>query len=349
MNESLKAESEKLARSWMQHDAEKLRDYLVASVEDPRLNLQSVFSRHFLLRAVVPGRFETLMEQECRFAAVMNWLTSLAQGIGEHEELEAVLYALKRGSDNSEGLQIPNFVVQTFAGLPCGANGIIIPNYIEGFLAGAKAGKEQPGVDESTLNLFLTIWNGALAGQDHPRPSTHPVLEPACGSANDFRFLHAFGIARLLDYTGFDLCLKNVENARALFPRVRFNLGNVFQIQAPDRSFELCYFHDLLEHLSLEGMETAVKEICRATNRGICAGFFQLDEIPHHIVRPVDEYHWNTLSMARMKELFAAHGFTGQVMHIGSFLREQFGCEETHNANAYTFILQRSAAPSYGS
>jgi hypothetical protein len=96
-------------------------------------------------------------------------------------------------------------------------------------------------------------------------------------------------------------------------------------------------------------METAVKEICRVTNRGICAGFFQLDEIPHHIVRPVDEYHWNTLSMARMKELFAAHGFTGQVMHIGSFLREQFGCEETHNANAYTFILQRSAAPSYGS
>jgi len=85
VNESLKAESEKLARSWMQHDAEKLRDYLVASVEDPRLNLQSVFSRHFLLRAVVPGRFETLMEQECRFAAVMNWLTSLAQGIGEHE------------------------------------------------------------------------------------------------------------------------------------------------------------------------------------------------------------------------------------------------------------------------
>jgi hypothetical protein len=47
--------------------------------------------------------------------------------------------------------------------------------------------------------------------------------------------------------------------------------------------------------------------------------------------------------------LFAAHGFTGQVIHIGSFLREQFGCEETHNANAYTFILQRSAAPSYGS
>src|SRR6266702_7644186 len=29
------------------------------------------------------------------------------------------------------------------------------------------------------------------------------VLEPACGSANDYRFLHACGIAQLVDYAGF--------------------------------------------------------------------------------------------------------------------------------------------------
>ena len=45
---SLQEESDKLARSWMQHDAGMLRDYLVAGVEDPRLNVQSVLSRHFL-------------------------------------------------------------------------------------------------------------------------------------------------------------------------------------------------------------------------------------------------------------------------------------------------------------
>ena len=69
MERLLEDESEKLARSWMQHDAGKLRDYLVSSVEDPRINLQSVFSRHFLLQALAGGRFDLLMEQECRFAA----------------------------------------------------------------------------------------------------------------------------------------------------------------------------------------------------------------------------------------------------------------------------------------
>jgi hypothetical protein len=54
----------------------------------------------------------------------------------------------------------------------------------------------------------------------------------------------------------------------------------------------------------------------------------------------VDEYHWNQLSMVRMKELFAAGGFVAQVLHIGTFLRQQVGCEQTHNPNAYTFLLR---------
>jgi hypothetical protein len=65
-----------------------------------------------------------------------------------------------------------------------------------------------------------------------------------------------------------------------------------------------------------------------------------MDEIRDHIFRPVEEYHWNTLSMARMKDLFAQHGFAARVWHIGTFLRQQFGCDETHNPNAYTFVLR---------
>jgi hypothetical protein len=53
----------------------------------------------------------------------------------------------------------------------------------------------------------------------------------------------------------------------------------------------------------------------------------------------VDDYHWNRLSMGRMKELFAACGFEARVVHIGAFLRRQIGCEQTHNPNAYTFLL----------
>ena len=36
MNAALQLETEKLIHSWMQHDSAHLRDYLVATVEDPR-------------------------------------------------------------------------------------------------------------------------------------------------------------------------------------------------------------------------------------------------------------------------------------------------------------------------
>jgi hypothetical protein len=64
-----------------------------------------------------------------------------------------------------------------------------------------------------------------------------------------------------------------------------------------------------------------------------------MDEIPEHVQRPVDDYHWNLLSMERMKEAFARHGFAAQALHIGSFLRQTTGCDQMHNPDAYTFIL----------
>jgi hypothetical protein len=85
-----------------------------------------------------------------------------------------------------------------------------------------------------------------------------------------------------------------------------------------------------------------VKEVCRVTRRGLCVGFFNMDEIRDHGVRPVDDYHWNLLSMVRMKEIFAACGFAAQVVHIGTFLRKQVRCDYTQNANAYTFLLRRA-------
>src|SRR6185295_5640764 len=98
------------------------------------------------------------------------------------------------------------------------------------------------------------------------------------------------------EYTGMDLCAKNIENARSLFPKTRFELGNVFEISANDRAFEYCFVHDLFEHLSIQGLDAAIREVCRVTRLGICAGFFSMDEIPAHIVRTVEDYHWNTLS-----------------------------------------------------
>jgi ubiquinone/menaquinone biosynthesis C-methylase UbiE len=269
----------------------------------------------------------------------MDWLTELARRLGDAGEFELVLHALRHGADNAEGIEIPSFVVHTFAALPTTVGGLIIPNYIESFLSGTRLVKGHAKLHSPSLGTFRKLWHKALkAVVPVPKPLT--VLEPACGSANDYRFLHAYGLARLVDYTGFDLCAKNIENACALFPGVSFAVGNVFEITAPDKAFDLCFVHDLFEHLSLEGMQAAVREVCRVTRQGLCIGFFNMDEIRDHQVRPMEEYHWNRLSMARMRGLFADWGFAAQVVHIGAFMRQQFGCEQTHNPNAYTFLLR---------
>ena len=353
MNQELLLETEKLARSWAHHEAGWLRDYLVAGVEDPRLNLQSILSRHFLIRALFNEQFESLMLHEYRFAAVLNWLLGAATPPDDSEIKTIILDALRKGSDNAEGLEIPGFVLQTFAALPANTSGCTIPNYIEAFLAPPATPTESPSAPDTSLNTFSILWTLALAPAFHswePRrlagetpalPGTPPLslLEPACGSANDYRFLHSYGLARFIDYYGFDLCRNNIENARNLFPGVRFEPGNVFEISSPDKAFDLCLIHDLFEHLSLPGLEQAVREVCRVTRRGICVGFFQMDEISDHVVRPLDEYHWNLLSMARIKDLFASSGFGAQAIHISTFLSHQTGCQQTHNPNAYTFFL----------
>jgi hypothetical protein len=349
MDENLKTETERLVSSWMQHDSEWLKDYLVKEVEDPRINLQSILSRHFLLRALFKEKFLGLMEQEYRFSACMSWLQKLVRHqICDPQEVEVLLYALRHGADNAEGLAIPQFIVHTFLALPTEPSEFSVSNYIESFLQGVKfsGGKLIPS--ESVLNTFQSIWKNALTayqrdfGQLADSSPVRPrVLEPACGSANDYRFLRAYGITDFLGYTGMELCEKNIQNARSLFPDARFELGNVFEIEAADRSFEYCFVHDLFEHFSVDGLTAAVREICRVTRLGICAGFFNMDEIPEHVVQPVENYHWNTLSLRLMRDMFANHGFSAQVVHVGTFLRQKVGCFETHNLNAYNFFLWR--------
>ncbi len=343
MNELLQQETERLVRSWSRHDAAMLRDYLVADVEDPRLNVQSILTRHFLLHAIFGERFAELMDAELRFAVTMNWLLQTAREIIGAEDWQAIAAGLDSGADNAEGVALPAFLRALYSSLPASAGGLTVPDYLGQFLRIAGAGRGTAVLSPSVLDTFMALWRAALAPETAPNRTA--VLEPACGSANDYRYLEACGLARFLDYTGFDLCEANVANARKLFPAARFEVGNAFAIAGPDRAFDYAYVHDLFEHLSPAGLEAAVAEVCRVTRLGLCIGCFQMDEIEEHVVRPVDDYHVNTLSLERTLELFAGHGFTGEAIHIGTFLRLRFGCERTHNPNAYTLILgSRTAA-----
>ena len=337
MEESLKFESEKLARSWMQHDKSMLRDYLVSQVEDPRINVQSILTRHFLANNLLRNRFQEIQAAELCFAVAANWLWRVLQKYSAPEDAEAILHALSRGADEANGIELPLYLARLYQNLPIAiGHGNIVPNYLENTLRQAMANGGEGAVTEETRNVFLKIWQKSL---QRCRPKPVSVLEPACGSANDYRFIDAFGFGRLLRYSGFDLCEKNVANAKELFPGVEFQMGNVFEINAPDKSYDLCIVHDLFEHLSPQGLEASIAELCRVTRRAMCVGFFNMAEEPEHRIQPVDDYHWNRLSMERTKELFLRHAKNVQVLHIGTYLDAGLPGAETHNENAYTFVV----------
>jgi SAM-dependent methyltransferase len=282
MNDSLAAETHDLVRSWRAKPKETLRSYLVTGVQDPRLNVQSILTRHFLITRLVGDRLGDLREQE-------------------------LLHALKLNARRVLGLPLA----------------------------------------EAELNRFAKRWRKALGPVRAGRLS---VLEPACGSANDYRFLHEYGIAGLLDYKGFDLSERNVENAREMFPAVPFERGNVFDVSEPDASFDYVLVSDLFEHLSLEGMEAAAAEVFRVSRRGVLAHFFNMAGIPRHIARPMParSYHWNTLSVGRMRDLFRGYSRRVEVTHVHEWLTRTYSGYaeltpflEACNPSLYTFRAEK--------
>jgi hypothetical protein len=329
MNERLTRETEGLIRSWGHYDRATLQKYLVRDVEDPRINVQSILTRHYLLRRLFGDDFEFLMKHELRFALVVNWMLSLLRRSISPADLHGILGALVDGQRSADDLEIPSYVEQTFAKLG-------FPNYVCDLLNWAPVETSEAAIPDYVMSTFQRVWFEALKDRQHRRIS---VLEPACGSANDYRFIDSFGISRLLDYTGFDLCGKNIQNARAMFPTVSFRVGNVLQIDAPDHAFEYCFVHDLFEHLSPEALELAVAEICRVAKDGLCLGFFNMSDSDAYVVRPVRDYHWNTLSSHKMRHLLGLHASKIDVICIHRFLASAFGCPDTHNKNAYTLIV----------
>jgi ubiquinone/menaquinone biosynthesis C-methylase UbiE len=329
MDERFRLESEKLKLSWMQHDKNILGSYLVEDVQDPRINVQSILCRGWLLEQLFGDKYSYIAEHEVRFGLVMNWLKTLHKKNVRLGQLQAVLYALIEKQSTADGIEIPPYVSQTFAALE-------MPNYMCDLFNWAPQDIANTAFPEYLVNTFGRIWSELL---EQEQSQTISVLEPACGSANDYRFLESFGIAKFLDYTGFDLCNKNIANAKTMFQNVKFNVDNALEINARDKSFDYCFVHDLFEHFSIEAMELAVREVCRVTRKGIWAGFFNMHPGAGHIVKPVEDYHWNKLSAPETARLFEQQGGRVEVINIDEFLTTQFACSDTHNKNAYVFII----------
>src|SRR5262249_3040492 len=148
----------------------------------------------------------------------------------------------------------------TYSALPQEFDGGRVPNYLQQLFQQPPSQKDAGIIPERIMTSFQRIWAQQLGWAS---PGDRTVLEPACGSANDYRFLDAYGLARLVKYSGFDLCEKNVRNAQQMFPEARFQVGNIFEIDAADRSYDFGIVHDLFEHLSVAGMEAGLEELCR--------------------------------------------------------------------------------------
>jgi SAM-dependent methyltransferase len=338
MDEALERETENLRASWTQHDAHLLRDYLVAEVEDPRINVQSILMRHSLILAACGRRFDALVEQELRFAIVMDWARGLWEQAASSEDLHAVRHALAQRADNAEGILIPHSVAVAYAGLLGQPSDSPVPNYIDTLLDLTPPGESGSPLDDRVLSTFELVWQKVLATV---AASGLAVLEIACGSANDYRYLESYSLARLIQYTGIDLCEKNIANAKQMFPQAQFRVGNALELEFANGSFDYVLVQDLFEHLSLAALERALEEVCRVARRGLCLGFFNAYEGDGHQLQPLERYHWNRLSVPRLRQFLERRGFSTEVIHIGTFLKWRLGAGQTHNPGAYTFLAER--------
>lgn len=331
--QNLAIESERLHAAWTRYDSRMLDNYLVADVEDPRINLQSIISRAFLIDTVFPNEFTTLIREEFRFSICLNFILDVLKTKSSQISRISILDALIKGREAFGDVEIPNYLRDCFELISCEKQDL--PDYISSALI-------DPILDEngwlpvSALSTFESIWDRVLCHRQADRIS---VLEPACGSANDYRYLNSFGISKFLEYTGFDICDKNIANARRRFPNIHFDVENVLDIPVENDSYDFLFVHDLFEHLSAEALNIALTEICRVTRKQACLSFFNMTDICKHVIKPMDLYHWNTLSLSKIKGFLTNLARDIDIMHIDSFLKSTYGCRDYHNKEAYIFIV----------
>lgn len=296
----IETETENLIKQWESYDQSLLADYLVQSLQDPRINPQSILARHQLANSIANGKFDDLAREELAWALNANHI------LREYEKNHSVsvhnLSAIK--GNLPENKLYKDLYEQLFS--------------------------EQQKSYEAQWVKALTPY--ATAEQ---KPT---VLEAACGSANDYRFLESYGFGDAIKYKGFDLNKTNVETSQARHPKAIFVLGNILNIEEADKSWDITIMHDIFEHLHIDACYLAMKEIFRITRKKIIITYFNMDEIDEHLIKPVKLYHWNTLSRAKTEQQWRDLGAQVDVTHIGS-LASEHKFTEFHNKKAYTFIV----------
>ena len=316
----------------MRHDSKLLDHYLVRDVEDPRINLQSIISRAFLIDAIWPNELTTLIREEFRFSICLNWILRTLKAQCPETTRESILDTLIDGRRRCSDTAIPSYLGDALELTSRTEDGW--PDYITEALVQSPA-DESGRLPDGVLSTFERIWHDLLSRREADKIS---VLEPACGSANDYRYLHSFGVSRFLDYTGLDICDKNMANARRRFPSTDFQAGDFLTADLDDKSYDFLFVHDLFEHLSPEAIELALAQVARVTRKQACLSFFNMADVPEHVIKPKGLYHWNLLSVTQIQDSLRQSAHAVDTIHIGTFLKDNYNCPDHHNPTAYTLI-----------
>lgn len=309
--------------AWDRHPAGMLDNYLIRQVENPCINAQSVLLRALLLDALFPTRFTELINREMRYAAcALTCLHAIDEGWDPRAAISTG--TTPHSADTRAGT----------IGLlrDCVQQGIDVVDLHDRLVRAEATGWQ------AFTSPFECHWRSAVTGLSaHAR-----VLELACGSANDARYHARYGLGRFLEYTGVDLCRKNLANAARHVPDGRFLCADARALPFPDRSHDYVFACDLLEHLPEWGIEEVLCEAARVARREIWLSLFDADWIPAHEIRTAELYHLNTLSLSGLRTSLRAHGFASYVVDIPREWAQAFPGYRHYNDHARLIVAARS-------
>jgi len=126
------------------------------------------------------------------------------------------------------------------------------------------------------------------------------VLDIGCGSGNFYESFKKVGLDKFINYIGIDIAEKNIENCKVLYPKVDFQVGNLFSLEFPSDAFDVVMVNKVFEHLPPQTLDQSLREAVRVTRRRLIINFFSEKDIPYHIIMEDETHNWNCLSRSKI-------------------------------------------------
>ena len=81
----------------------------------------------------------------------------------------------------------------------------------------------------------------------------------------------------------------------------------------------------------------------RLARREVWVQLFNTKPDGDHDIIPKEQYHWNRLSLAALRDAGRALGCAVDVIEIAPLLEHKFGLREYYNPHAATLVLKKNA------